>query len=102
MARRLKPSRRYSSILRSTSSGGTAGAIKPVVRSTSFSRCGLTVAQLEADVLCFQIRFQPFMRQLAAQAAFFHAAERALRYCRHRIVDTDDTRLESFRHPPGD
>src|SRR5438128_1680615 len=101
MARRLKPSRRYSSIRRSTSSAGTAGFIKPVVRSTSFLPGGLTVAQLEADVLGLQIRFQPFVRQLAAQTAFFPAAEGALRYRGYRIVDADDTRLESFGHAPG-
>src|SRR5690348_17243662 len=58
------------------------------------------VAQLERHVLRFHVRLEPFVRQLAAEAAFLHAAEGALRRRWHRVVDADDAGLQALRHLP--
>ena len=54
------------------------------------------IPQLDRHVFCLQIRLQTFVRQLAAEAAFFHAAEGALRRRGHWIVDPDDTSFQPF------
>ena len=58
--------------------------------------------QADRDVLGFEIGVEPLDAQLAAQARFLHAAERALGRRRDRVVDADDARFEALGHAGGD